>query len=192
MLRMLKYYLRLYFLIESQYIKARMQYRADFVISSIGMVFTGLVTIFVFQVLFDTIPTLAGWTFNEILFIYGFFSLAIAPLQIFFDNIWFLRYKVQDGSFIKYYFRPLNMMFYFMSETVDLKGFTQLCLNPAGTPMDTAQAAPAAGHVAQRLAGCHLLPDDRSVQHVLDRQLVSRDGFGPQDSGLCPIPDDGL
>ena len=131
MLRTLGRYLRLYFLIESQYIKARMQYRADFVISSVGMVFTGLVTVLVFRVLFATIPNLAGWTFNEILFIYGFFALAVAPLQIFFDNIWFLRYKVQDGSFIKYYFRPLNMMFYFMSETIDLKGFTQLAIGIA-------------------------------------------------------------
>jgi ABC-2 type transport system permease protein len=131
MLRTLYHYVRLYFLIESQYIKARMQYRLDFIISSIGMVFTGLVTVFVFQVLFETIPTLAGWTFNEILFIYGFFSLAAAPQQIFFDNIWFLRYKVQDGSFIKYYFRPLNMMFYYMSETIDLKGFTLLAIGIA-------------------------------------------------------------
>jgi ABC-type uncharacterized transport system permease subunit len=29
-------YLRLYFIIETQYIKARMQYRADFIISSVA------------------------------------------------------------------------------------------------------------------------------------------------------------
>jgi ABC-2 type transport system permease protein len=31
-----------------------------------------------------------------------------------------------DGTFIKYYFRPLNMMFYYMSEMVDLKGIAQV------------------------------------------------------------------
>ena len=35
-------YLRLYFYIEAQYIKAQMQYRADFFISSIGMFFSSL------------------------------------------------------------------------------------------------------------------------------------------------------
>src|SRR6185369_14598844 len=30
------------------------------------------------------------------------------------------------GTFLKYYFRPLNMMFYYMSEIFDLKGLTQL------------------------------------------------------------------
>jgi ABC-2 type transport system permease protein len=122
----LSYYARLYFLIEGQYIKARLQYRADFIISSVGIALTNIAGIFVFWVLFTTIPNLVGWTFNELLFIYGFYLLAVTPLQIFFDNIWRLRTYVQDGSFIKFYFRPINMMFYYMSEIFDIKGVTQL------------------------------------------------------------------
>src|SRR5512134_1701833 len=116
------HYARLYVLIVSQYVKSRMQYRADFVISSIGMFFTSLVTLFVFAVLFRSVPHLAGWRFEEIVFIYAFYSLAVVPLQIFFDNIWQLRYHVVEGSFIKYYLRPLNIMFYYMSEIFDVKG----------------------------------------------------------------------
>ena len=127
-MKTLRYYARLYLLIVSQYIKARMQYRADFIISSIGMVFISLATILTFRVLFNSIPTLVGWSFDEIVFIYGFFMLAVTPLQLFFDHIWQLRYHVQEGTFIKYYFRPLNMMFYYMSEMVDLKGIVQVFL----------------------------------------------------------------
>ncbi len=105
-----------------------MQYRADFIISSIGMTFASLANIFVFRILLNTIPTLAGWNFNEIAFIYAIYLLSIAPLQLAFDNIWFLRYSIADGSFIKYYLKPLNTMFYFMSERMDIKGFTQLAL----------------------------------------------------------------
>lgn len=121
-------YLRLYFLIEAQYIKARMQYRADFIISSIGMFFTSLATLAVFWVLFASIPNLAGWTFMEMVFIYAFYMIAISPMQILFDHVWQLRYHLQQGTFLKYYFRPLNMMFYYMSEMFDLKGLTQLAL----------------------------------------------------------------
>ena len=39
-MRTLREYVRLYFMIEAQYIKARMHYRADFIISSIGMFFS--------------------------------------------------------------------------------------------------------------------------------------------------------
>jgi ABC-2 type transport system permease protein len=130
-MRTLRYYTRLYFMIVSQYIKARMQYRADFIISSVGMVFVSIATIFAFRILFDSIPNLVGWSFDEIVFIYGFYMLAVSPLQLFFDHIWQLRYYVQDGSFIKYYFRPINMMFYYMSEMVDLKGIVQVFLGAA-------------------------------------------------------------
>ncbi|MBN1890041.1 MAG: ABC-2 family transporter protein [Thermoflexales bacterium] len=127
----LKYYARLYFLIESQYIKARMHYRVDFIISTIGMVFTSIATVFVFRVLFDSIPDLLGWSFDEIVFLYAFYLLAVCPLQLFFDHIWQLRFHLAEGTFIKYYFRPLNMMFYYMSEIVDIKGFTQVALGIA-------------------------------------------------------------
>lgn len=126
MLQTLKYYARLYLLIEAQYIKARMQYRADFLISTVGMVFTNVVSVGVFWVLFQSIPALAGWSYFEILFIYGFYLLAISPAQIFFDHIWQLRFHVVEGTFIKYYFRPLNMMFYYMSEMFDVKGVSQV------------------------------------------------------------------
>ncbi len=122
----LRDYLRLYFIIEAQYIKARMQYRVDFVISSIGMFFSSLATLGIFWVLFNSITDLAGWSLMEMAFIYAFYMIAISPMQILFDNIWQIRFQLQQGTFIKYYFRPLNMMFYYMSEVFDLKGLTQL------------------------------------------------------------------
>ncbi len=122
----LRDYLRLYFIIETQYIKARMQYRADFIVSSIGMFFSSLATLGIFWVLFNSIPDIAGWTFMQLVFIYGFYMIAISPMQILFDHIWQIRFHVQQGTFLKYYFRPLNIMFYYMSEMFDLKGLTQL------------------------------------------------------------------
>jgi len=119
-------YIRLYFLIETQYIKGQMQYRADFLISSIGMFFSSLATLSIFVVLFNSIPSLAGWSLMEMVFIYAFYMIAISPMQILFDAVWFLRMKVQSGEFVKYYFRPMNIMFYFMSERFDIKGLTQL------------------------------------------------------------------
>jgi ABC-2 type transport system permease protein len=122
----LRDYLHLYFIIETQYIKARMQYRADFMISSVGMFFSSLATLGIFWVLFRSIPDIAGWSFMQLVFIYGFYMIAISPMQILFDHIWQIRFHVQQGTFLKYYFRPLNMMFYYMSEMFDIKGLTQL------------------------------------------------------------------
>ncbi|HCK66359.1 MAG TPA: ABC transporter permease [Anaerolineae bacterium] len=127
-MRTLGEYIRLYFIIEAQYIKARMQYRADFIISSIGMFFTSLATLGVFWVILQSVPDVAGWSLMEMVFIYAFFMIAISPMQILFDHAWQLRFHVQEGTFLKYYFRPLNMMFYYMSEIFDLKGLIQLVM----------------------------------------------------------------
>ena len=125
-MRSLGEYFRLYFIIEAQYIKARMQYRADFIISSIGMFFSSLATLGVFWIILQSVPNLAGWSLMEMVFIYAFYMIAISPMQILFDHAWQIRFHVQQGSFLKYYFRPLNMMFYYMSEMFDIKGITQL------------------------------------------------------------------
>jgi ABC-2 type transport system permease protein len=127
----LTFYLRIYLLIEAQYIKSRMAYRDDFFISSIGMFLSSLTTVGIFWVLFDTIPSLAGWSFNQLLFIYAFYLLSTAPMQVLFDHFWNLRMHVLRGTFIKYYFRPLNMMFYYTSEMFDVKGLTQIGLGLA-------------------------------------------------------------
>lgn len=125
-MRSLLDYLRLYFIIEGQYIKARMQYRADFIIGSIGMFFSSVAALGVFWLIFGSIPDLAGWTLMEMVFIYAFYMIAISPMQILFDHFWQLRFHIQQGTFLKYYFRPLNMMFYYVSEMFDLKGLIQL------------------------------------------------------------------
>jgi ABC-2 type transport system permease protein len=77
-------------------------------------------------VILKSVPDLAGWSLMEMVFIYAFYMIAISPMQILFDHAWQLRFHIQQGTFLKYYFRPLNMMFYYMSEMFDLKGLTQL------------------------------------------------------------------
>ncbi len=122
----LKYYIKIYWMIVSQDIKSKMQYRADFIISSLGMLATNLSGLFSFWLLFQTFPSIMGWNYNEMLFLYGFSLLALTPVQLFFDNIWTINQHVYRGSFIKYCFRPMNIFFYYMSEVFDVKGLSQL------------------------------------------------------------------
>jgi ABC-2 type transport system permease protein len=122
-LKRLRYYARIHVMITSQYLKARMQYRADFIIGVFGGVISNITGILVFVVLFTSIPQLAGWDFNEILFMFSFYLLAGSLLAPFFWGVWWLTGSVRSGDFIIYYFRPLNIMFYFMSSMCDYKAF---------------------------------------------------------------------
>ncbi|MCR5016397.1 MAG: ABC-2 family transporter protein [Ruminococcus sp.] len=122
----LLFYTRLYFKILAQDLKSKMSYRADFIISTIGMIFTNIAGFVSFWILFRNFSTINGWGYYEMLFLYGFSLVALTPVQCLFDNNWSLRQYVYTGDFIKYCFRPINLFFYYQSEVFDIKGLGQL------------------------------------------------------------------
>lgn len=122
----LRFYLRIYFKILAQDLKSKMSYRADFIISTIGMILTNVSGFVGFWILFRNFPSINGWSYYEMLFLYGFSLVALTPVQCLFDNNWQLRSYVYSGDFIKYCFRPINLFFYYQSEVFDIKGLGQL------------------------------------------------------------------
>ena len=86
-------YVRLYCLLAAQYIKARMSYRADFIIAIVGTVVWWLPSFFSVVVLFANVPSLGGYSLEELVFIYGFYMLASTPNGIFFGNVWQLPWQ---------------------------------------------------------------------------------------------------
>lgn len=121
----LGFYAHIYKMILLQDLKSKMSYRADFIISTIGMLFTNISGFVAFWILFQSFPDIKGWNYYEMLFLYGFSMLAMTPVQCFFDNNWNLSRALRTGDFIKYCFRPVNLFFYFISEVFDVKGLGQ-------------------------------------------------------------------
>ena len=122
----LRFYAKIYCKILAQDLKSKMSYRADFIISTIGMICTNIAGFISFWILFRNFPSIKGWDYYEMLFLYGFSLISLTPVQCFFDNNWSLRINVYTGDFIKYCFRPINMFFYYQSEVFDIKGLGQL------------------------------------------------------------------
>ncbi len=122
----LRFYLRIYRKILAQDLKSKMSYRADFIISTIGMICTNIAGFVSFWILFRNFPSINGWSYHEMLFLYGFSLVSLTPVQCLFDNNWSLRMHVYSGDFIKYCFRPINLFFYYQSEVFDIKGLGQL------------------------------------------------------------------
>lgn len=120
------FYYRIYRKILAQDFKSRLSYRADFIISTIGMIFTNAASFVSLWILSQRFPSVFGWNYHEMLFLYGFTLIALPPVQCFFDNNWIIRYYVYSGEFIKYCFRPVNLYFYYISEVFDIKGLGQL------------------------------------------------------------------
>lgn len=120
-----QFYVYIYIKILVQDIKSKLSYRADFVISTLGMILTNVTGYISFWILFNTFSEINGWNYYEMLFFYGFSLMAITPSQCFFDNNWNLQNSLVSGDFIKYCVRPLNIFFYYISEVFDIKGLGQ-------------------------------------------------------------------
>ncbi len=120
------FYWKIYKRVVIQDMKSKMSYRADFIISTLGMICTNIVGFISFYILFRNFPSVNGWGYYEMLFLYGFSLISITPVQCLFDNNWSLRMNVYSGDFIKYCFRPINLFFYYQSEIFDIKGLGQL------------------------------------------------------------------
>ena len=70
--RVLAFYINIYFKIIAQDIKSKMSYRADFIISTVGMIATNIAGFIAFLIMFGKFPSINGWGYYEILFLYGF------------------------------------------------------------------------------------------------------------------------
>jgi ABC-2 type transport system permease protein len=128
----LRYYAHIYRMILAQDLKSKMNYRADFIISNVGIIATNVSGFIAFWIMFQNFPSILNWTYYEMMFLYGFSLIALTPVQLFFDNNWNLRFQVYSGDFIRYCFRPINLFFYYISEVFDIKGIGQFAFG-AGT-----------------------------------------------------------
>jgi len=114
---MLKKYVKLYVKFVAQYLKVLMEYRLDFFIGLLGFLVTqGVGIIFIF-IIFEQIPSLNGWSFNEILFIYAFSQLPRGLDHLLTDNLWLLSGRIiARGEFDKYLLKPINPLFHLLAE----------------------------------------------------------------------------
>lgn len=72
MLKTIKRYIRLYKVLIVQFFKMIMQSKVDFLMGLLGFFFTQILGIAFLYLVFRQIPSLNGWTFDQLIFIYGF------------------------------------------------------------------------------------------------------------------------
>ncbi|PRR83619.1 ABC transporter permease [Clostridium vincentii] len=125
----MKRYMKLYLKFLQQYIKTLIEYRADFILGLIGFVLVQFVGVIFIQLIFNSIPTLQGWNFYEILFIYGFAQIPRGIDHVFTDYLWIFSWKtIVQGEFDKYLVRPLNPLFQVISEKFQPDGFGEIII----------------------------------------------------------------
>lgn len=120
-------YLDIYKDFVKQYFKILMQSKANFFIGIICFVLSQVTGILFITMVFETIPDLNGWSFYEILFIYGFAQLPRGIDHLISDYIWlFSKNTIIKGEFDRYLLRPLNPLFQVFAERFQLDALGEI------------------------------------------------------------------
>lgn len=116
----------------AQFIKTRLAYRLDFAIDMVANLFAMAVQLAILAALFAKVPTLRGWSYEQVLFIYGF---SLLPLGLF--NIWSInlyrfseRYLI-EGHFDRVLLRPVNPLAQVLFEEFNISGLNEMILGGA-------------------------------------------------------------
>ncbi|HWO98098.1 MAG TPA: ABC-2 family transporter protein [Bacillus sp. (in: firmicutes)] len=126
------FYLSMFVQYIAQYMKTRLQYRADMFVEMLSdLLFQGVNLIFIL-VVFGHTQFLNGWSREEIIFIYGFFLVPFALFSSFF-NIWdFNERYIVKGEMDRILTRPIHSLFQVVLERMELEslfgGFTGIAI----------------------------------------------------------------
>lgn len=113
----IKRYGRLYKVFVAQFFKYLVQSKVDFLIGLMGFFLTQAAGIAFLYLVFEQIPSLAGWTLPQLIFIYGFAQIPRGIDHLFTDNIWMVSWwYVVNGQFDRYMLRPMNLFFQVICE----------------------------------------------------------------------------
>lgn len=92
-------------------LKSRMEYRTSFLLWFGNTVAFHAVSIGIIWALLSRFPSLNGWNFSEMIFLYALGLLARGVYTTFFFPILRVPYMIRQGSFDRHLIRPVNPLF---------------------------------------------------------------------------------
>jgi ABC-2 type transport system permease protein len=123
----LRFHARLLGLYFAQYAKARLAYRADFLAAVVASFAGTAASLSVVLILFSRIPNLAGWSYPEIVFLYGYSLLPFGLFNVLSLNLYEFadRYLV-EGRFDRILLRPVSPVFQVLFESFRLESLQEI------------------------------------------------------------------
>jgi ABC-2 type transport system permease protein len=113
----------------AQFLKMRLAYRVDFMIDLGANLFAMVVQLSVLTVLFSKIDALQGWSFEQVLFIYGFSLLPLGLFNLVSINLYrFSERYIAEGNFDRVLLRPVNPLAQVLFESFNVSGLNEILL----------------------------------------------------------------
>ncbi len=106
-----------------------LEYRIDFIIGALSTILEQGVGIAFIWIIFENIESINGWSFYEIVFVYGMLTMSMAMEHIFFDNLWMLGDAyIRNGKFDGLLVRPVHPLFHVIADKIQQDGVGRLII----------------------------------------------------------------
>ena len=123
----MKRHVRLLIQYFAQYAKVRLAYKADFIIAFFSSMAATVLGFGFVLVLFTKIPLLQDWTFDEILFLYGFSLIPLGFFNVISWNLYdFSELYIVEGKFDRVLLRPVATLFQVIFEKFRLESLQEV------------------------------------------------------------------
>ena len=123
----MKRHVRLFLLYFAQYAKVRLAYKADFLIAFFSSMTATVMAFGFVLVLFSKIPRLQDWSFNEVMFLYGFSLIPLGFFNVVSWNLYeFGEIYVIEGKFDRVLLRPVSTLFQVIFEKFRLESLQEV------------------------------------------------------------------
>jgi ABC-2 type transport system permease protein len=110
-------YLSLYGYFLNQRFKILMEYRLNFFIGATSTAILQIASLATLWVVMSQIPSLNGWSFHEVLLIYGLLTLGESITHMFADNLWTVGWSyIRTGDFDRFLVRPIDPLFHLLAD----------------------------------------------------------------------------
>lgn len=124
-------FVKIYLIFFKQYLKRLMEYRVDFMIGMFAFMLNQGAGLLFLYVIFQNIQSLAGFSIEQILLMYGLSLIPKGIDHLFFDNLWLLPRIVRQGTMDRYLLRPVNPLYTFLIERFQPDAFGEIILGTA-------------------------------------------------------------
>lgn len=116
-------YFRLYKACIKMNLKTMLQYRTDFFVGASSTLLMQISSLVFLWAIFDNINEFAGWSFYQVVFVYGIFSICRGLNHMFFDNLWIIGKEfIRKGSFDILLIRPASTLFQIIAQKFQVDG----------------------------------------------------------------------
>lgn len=113
----------------AQFLKTRLAYRADFCVDLVANILAVGAQLAVLGALFGKVEALQGWSFHQVLFIYGFSLLPLGLFNLVSVNLYgFAEKYIAEGHLDRVLLRPVNPLAQVVFESFNISGLNEVIL----------------------------------------------------------------